>query len=656
MIHQQEQMICALCKLIGSIATRKNPIVLFLDGKIMCLSRDSNSSYIKKSYITSTHLLDLHWADKSLDVVQRIFVSPDIRHCFFLACYRDNDFTMTKSVETMLDGIQSQEDMAIIKVPLGGLEIDFTHELISESLCLPPNLKSVKQLANVVHHKTGGLILYMKSFLYELCDEGLLCFNLNQGWQFNLDRIMQKDISGDVVEHLKHRMARLAKSRYLLGLRMASCLGSSFSVKTFQRATDMKGVNLDSFVQFVQSNGFILCINQNTMHWCHDSVMQAAYKTISRSKIDSFHLLIAGRLLIRTPQDDFDECVFEIVRHMNKGINLIKTPEQKCDGAQLNLRAGQKAMSSRSFHSAAKYFVCGIKILSDESWGDNYDLTLDLHRMAGKALLVIGDERINTVVANILANAKCFEDEVLAHLFQMRYLTSLGQSNEVIRLGTDLLQKLDESLPTEVSKNVIMQEFIRTKAKLKTFTEENSLLALPHMTDKKKLTAMLILSYTLEAAIHCQPFLIPLLSFRLLKLTLDHGVSYLSASCFATYGCWLVNNLISDFEEGFRMGQVATKLMNRGGEEYMNARVFVSVYGLINVWRQPFQACLDMLLEGYEGGMRQGDIENAFNCLAMYGQMIICCGSSLREMVECFRLYCKNAIMFKKHVYAHSLV
>ena len=36
--HQQEQMKCALCKLIGSIATRKNPIILFFDGKIMCLS------------------------------------------------------------------------------------------------------------------------------------------------------------------------------------------------------------------------------------------------------------------------------------------------------------------------------------------------------------------------------------------------------------------------------------------------------------------------------------------------------------------------------------------------------------------------------------------------------------------------------------------
>lgn len=581
-------------------------------------------------------------------------MSPDIKHCFFLACYRDNDFTLAKSVETMLDGIQSQEDMSIIKVPLGGLEIEFTHELISESLCLPPNLKSVKQLANVVHHKTGGLIFYMKSFLYELCDEGLLCFNLNQRWQFNFDRIMQKDISGNVVQHLKHRMARLAKSRYLLGLRIASCLGSSFSVKTFQRATDMK-VNLDGFVQFVQSNGFILCINQTTMHWVHDSVQQAAYKTISRSKIESFHLLIASRLLVRTPQDDLDECVFDIVRHMNEGITLIKTPDQKYDGAQLNLRAGQKAMSSCSFHSAAKYFVCGIKILGDESWGDNYDLMLALHRMAGKSLLVIGDERINTVVANILANASCFEDEVLAHIFQMRYLTSLGQSDEVICLGKDLLQKLDEPLPTEVSKNAIIQEFLRTKAKLKAFTEED-LLALPHMTDKKKSTAMLILSYTVDAAILCQPFLIPLLSFRLMNLTLDHGVSSFSASCFSTYGCWLVNNLISDFEEGYRMGQVATKLMNRGGDEYMNARVFVSVYGLINVWRQPFQACLDMLLEGYEVGMRQGDIENAFSCLAMYGQMTMSCGSSLREMVDCFRIYCKNAIMFKKHVYAHSLV
>lgn len=50
-IQQQEQMKCAMCKLIGSIATRKNPVVLFLDGKIIYLSRDSNPCYITKPYL-----------------------------------------------------------------------------------------------------------------------------------------------------------------------------------------------------------------------------------------------------------------------------------------------------------------------------------------------------------------------------------------------------------------------------------------------------------------------------------------------------------------------------------------------------------------------------------------------------------------------------
>lgn len=554
----------------------------------------------------------------------------------------------------MFDGIQTQEGISIIKLPLGGLDIDCAHEFISETLCLPPNLKSVKQLANAVHHKTGGLIFYMKNFLCELCGEGLLCFELNQRWQFNLGQIMSKDIEDDVVEHLMQRIARLAKSRYLLGLRIASCLGSSFSVKTFQTVTDMKGDKFDDFVQFVESNGFIQLANPATMQWVHDNVQQAAYKTISSSKMESMHLLIGGRLLIRTPTEDIDECIFDIVHHMNKGINLIRTPEQKYDGARLNLRAGQKAMCSLSFHSASKYCISGIKILGNECWGVNYDLTIDLHNMAGKASLAIGDyESMKTIAASILANATCFEDEVFAHVLQMKYLSSFGQFNKVIHKCRDLLQRLDEPLPTDISENVIMQEYAKTKAKLNALTEED-ILALPDMTDKKKSTAMLILGDAVNSAVICQPYLAPLLSFQRVKLTLDHGVSSLSASCFASYGCLLVTNQISDFEGGFRMGQVATKLMKRQGED--NPGVFVAVYGLINMWRQPFQACLDMLLQGYELGMRQGNIDNAFNCLMVHGQMSACCGSSLHEMVESYRLYCKNAIMFKEHVHAHSLV
>ena len=106
-IQQQEQMKCILCKLIGAIGTRQHPIVIFLDGKIaFCVGM--YDVHVFRNLLSSTFppCLDLQWADKtSLDVIKMITVSPDISHCFFLACYRDNDSAMAKPVETMLDGL-----------------------------------------------------------------------------------------------------------------------------------------------------------------------------------------------------------------------------------------------------------------------------------------------------------------------------------------------------------------------------------------------------------------------------------------------------------------------------------------------------------------------------------------------------------------------
>ena len=605
-------------------------------------------------FIWTHALIDLQWADEtSLDIIHRIVVSPAINHCFFLGGYRDNDSSLLQPLESMLQKIQSM-DNPVTKVQLGGLDKSCTLDFVSETLYLPPNLDAVKKLASVIHHKTGGLALYTKSFLYELHREDLLCFNLSQRWQFDLDKIRCKDVSNDVVEYLMLRIAKLPRD-LLLGLKIASCLGFTFDVITFYRAMDTKDVDLDEFIQVVESSGFIQRVNRNTMQWVHDNVQQAAYKMIPSSKVASLHLLIGGRLLMRIPKEDRDACVFDIVEQMNKGREFIKTQELKYDSAQLNLHAGRKSVSSLSFHSAAKYFDYGIKILGDEFWAINYDLTLSLHHGALEALFAISNyDRMGEIVDNILANATCLEDEIDAHLYTMRFLMSVGKANEVLGKSKDLLGTLGEPLPTEITKKVILQEFLATKAKLSKY-EENDLLALSEMSDRQKLAAMQVLSFTVNAAIRCQPRLIPLLAFRGMNLTLDHGVSSLSASCIATYGCWLVNQQISKFEEGFRMGQIATKLMDRLREQ-SKPRVFVSVYGLINIWRQPFHACLDMLLQGYHLGMKQGDASNALSCLAMHGQMTWCCGTPLQEVIKALRLNCKNAIVSKQMVYAQTLV
>ena len=64
---------------------------------------------------------------------------------------------------------------------------------------------------------------------------------------------------------------------------------------------------------------------------------------------------------------------------MNRGSKLLDDVEQKWEVAQLNLEAGEKALSASAFRSASKYLLAGISLLGPDSWGAKYSLTMSLH-------------------------------------------------------------------------------------------------------------------------------------------------------------------------------------------------------------------------------------------------------------------------------------
>ena len=70
----------------------------------------------------------------------------------------------------------------------------------------------------------------------------------------------------------------------------------------------------------------------------------------------------------------------------NIGIRLVKSQEQRLEVARLNLRAGEIAITSSAFTSAAKYLKLGVSLLPDGSWDEDYDLTLRLYD-AGEIIL-----------------------------------------------------------------------------------------------------------------------------------------------------------------------------------------------------------------------------------------------------------------------------
>ena len=96
---------------------------------------------------------DLQWAGASLQLVQQILAEREMRYCYFIVSYRDDDALLTPRVTETLDAIRVQ-GVGVQTIGLGPIEKQSVVTLVSEALCLPPSLS--RPLSSLLHSKTGG--------------------------------------------------------------------------------------------------------------------------------------------------------------------------------------------------------------------------------------------------------------------------------------------------------------------------------------------------------------------------------------------------------------------------------------------------------------------------------------------------------------------
>jgi len=66
----------------------------------------------------------------------------------------------------------------------------------------------------------------------------------------------------------------------------------------------------------------------------------------------------------------------------------------------------------------------------------------------------------------------------------------------------------------------------------------------------------------------------------------------------------------------------------------MTPRVCTIVYGFINIYKEPWQACLSKHLEAYESGASVGDIEYAITNLYQRNNTANDCGEKLSTLSQ----------------------
>ncbi|MBD2076813.1 AAA family ATPase, partial [Phormidium sp. FACHB-592] len=591
-------------RFVRAFCAKEHPLVIFLD--------------------------DLQWIDAAtLKLIELILLDEQSQYLFLIGAYRDHELTPTHPLVLTLESLRNQ-GAVFQEIILTPLTLEPLSQLIAETLHHNPD--TVRSLAQAVSRKTEGNPFFVGEFLKLLHSENLLTFDAQQlSWQWNLAEIEAQNITDNVVELLLRQLQKLPAATQQT-LCIAACVGAEFDLETLALSAERNSEGtvcekspkaiFQDLLAAIQA-GLIQPLSEldedllvQEYKFLHDRVQQAAYALIDESQKQVVHLQIGRNLLEKTSPEQRSERLFEIIDHLNQGLELITARSERTETARLNLMAGQKAKAATAYEAAFKYFTTGLKLLNPESWQSEYDLTLALYSEAAEAAYLQGCfEAMEQLVEVVLDRAKTVLDKVQVYDSSIQRYLSQGNLKEALKIGLEVLKLLGVILPENPSE-LDVRGGLESTAALLAEREIEDLINLPEMTAPEPLAGMSILANIESAAFIVSPALWILITFKTVNLSINYGNAIWSSLYYACYGLVLCG-VVQDFELGYKFGQLALSLAERLNTKKGKAKALHVFSDHVMQWKVHLKEMIPLLVEAYQEGVETGDFE--FAGYAAYG-------------------------------------
>ena len=615
-IESQNRFNLVFEQFIQAFYSKEHPLVIFLD--------------------------DLQWADsETLKLIELIMADSETKYLFLIGAYRDNEVSPTHPLMLMLDSLCHNKAI-INSITLVPLKLEHISQLIADTLHLGPasllssvqgqnisqiaiNTK-VKPLAELVFNKTGGNPFFVNQFLKTLHAENLIVFNRPKSiinkegnqenfWQWDIAQIEAKGITDNVVELMVSKLRKLPASTQQI-LRFAACVGANFDLNTLSIICEKSQQEIfPDLVTAIQS-GLVLPISEldeelliQDYKFLHDRVQQAAYSLIPEDSKKQLHLKIGQLLMAKTPAEERSEKIFDIVNHLNAGIELLSDSESKTELANLNLIAGKKAMTSTAYKAAAKHFSLGMELLSENSWKEQYELTFAIYRAMAESEYLMGNfektEELFYVASN---NSKSRYDKANIYSVYMAFCITQGRTQEPIDLGINLskffginIPSTNEELPSAVAVELENLTLNLGSRKIADLVNE------PENTDFDiKVTINLIMELWVAAYHAGHHTLLTLLVLHLVNLSLKYGHTNTSAFGYVSYGMLLA--IEEKYELAFEFCSLGLNLNKKFTNKSLIGKIHNLFAHMINPYRQHLRSNVSIYQTSYKGSLECGDL------------------------------------------------
>jgi len=397
--------------------------------------------------------------------------------------------------------------------------------------------------------------------------------------------------------------------------------------------------------------------SKNVYRFSHDRIMSVAYTCLSEEQErEQLHIRI-GELMKQIYVSDTQKeswKLFVATNQLNLGSAQILGKTERKSLAKMNLQAGENAISSSSFVLAAKYLDYGIALLDkDTNWNEDYDLSLNLYSAAVEMAFCNGNfDEYEHIAEEVLVKGRCFRDKLRVYTSCVDMLGARKRHEDAIELGFQILADLGEKFPKRPSLIHVIGHLTKTKSMLRGKTDED-LMELSRMTDEDKIAAMKMLkSITTHVYVLHKMEYFALILFRMMQLSLRHGLSNVSPLAFASYGVML-RGMLGDIKGGYRYGKLALELVDRLDARETEAQVLMVTNIFLNHWQKPLHDSIDPLLHGHRVGMECGDTEYALYCANIYLQLYFYTGLPLQPYERDLNDFCMKMDEYKQEATLH---
>ncbi|MEG4218891.1 ATP-binding protein, partial [Microcoleus sp. Pol14C6] len=368
-----------------------------------------------------------------------------------------------------------------------------------------------------------------------------------------------------------------------------------------------------------------------TYRFLHDRVQQAAYSLIPDSQKKATHLKIGQLLQQNFSKIELEEKLFDIIGHLNRGIELITQPSEREALAKLNLAAGCKARNSTAYMAARVYLQVGVELLAANCWQSQYELTVNLYVAAAEAAYLNADfDGMEEIAVQVLEAAQTILDKIKIYEIQIAAQTAQSKSLEAIAVARDALWQLGVELPTEADEALIGKALEAVASQLQGRRIEE-LVNLPVITDAKAQAAMPLLATLYSPVFLGMPGLLPLLSCKMVSLSLSFGNAPASTVGYGIHGLVLCA-FLGDVETGYAFGKLALLLLDRFNVREFKSMILNLFGAFIQHRKEAMRAVMLTTKDSYRLGMETGDFLSAGYSMVTYSYMNFFSGVELSNL------------------------